>query len=401
MMPRLIAPLAAMLIAFCGVGAARADAGFDRWVQAFWTPAHEAGVSRATYEAAFRGLSPDPDILQKAQNQAEFVKPIGEYLDSAVSEKRVSHGRDMLARYGDLLGRIERAYGVDRYTLVAVWGMESFYGEVLDDPTIVRGTVRSLATLAYADRRRSRYARQQLIAALKIIQRGDVSAAAMTGSWAGAMGQTQFIPTTYNAYAVDFDGDGRRNIWTSPADALASTANYLRKSGWVSGKTWGYEVVLPPGFDARRAKGSRSLAAWQKLGLRRPGGATFPRPDETGVLAAPAGASGPAFIILRNHFVIRRYNNALAYALAVGHLADRLRGGGDFAQAWPGADQMLSPDEMAEVQLHLARVGLYDGAIDGKLGEGSRAAIRAFQSRRGMPADGAASRRLLEALRNS
>jgi membrane-bound lytic murein transglycosylase B len=400
MMQRFIAPLAAMLIAVCCGGRADADAGFDRWVQAFWEQAHAAGISRATYQAAFRGLTPDPEVLQKAQYQPEFVKPIWEYLASAVSEKRVSHGREMLSRYGDLLDRLERAYGVDRYTLVAVWGMESFYGEVLDDPTIVRGTVRSLATLAYGDRRRSRYARQQLVAALKIIQHGDISPGAMTGSWAGAMGQTQFIPTTYAAYAVDFDGDGRRNIWTSPVDALASTANYLRKSGWVSGKTWGYEVILPPQLDPRRVKGSRSLAAWQKLGVRRPGSNGFPRPDETAVLMAPAGANGPAFVMLRNHFVIRRYNNAMTYALAVGHLADRLRGGGEFSQAWAGAAQSLTPDEVAELQQHLARVGLYDGAIDGKLGAGSRAAIRAFQSGRGMPADGAASRRLLETLRS-
>lgn len=402
-MQRLFATLTAVLIGLGLAGSARADAGFDRWVQSFWTQARAGGVNRATYEAAFRGVSPDPEVLQKARYQPEFVKPIGDYLASVVSEKRVNNGRAMLVQYSGLLGRLEQAYGVDRHILVAIWGMESSYGEVLQDPTIVRSVVRSLSTLAYGDPRRGRFARQQLIAALKIVQHGDVTVGGLTGSWAGAMGHTQFIPTTYNAYAVDFDRDGRRNIWTSPTDALASAANYLRKAGWQTGKTWGYEVVLPRGFDYRLAKGgpSRPLAQWQKLGVSRAGGEGFPRADEKGVLLAPAAANGPAFLALRNHFVIRRYNNAMAYALGVGHLADRLRGGGGFVQAWPAGEWQLSEADMAEVQQHLARFGLYAGAIDGKLGAGSRAAIRAFQSGRGMVADGAVGPRLLEALRNS
>jgi membrane-bound lytic murein transglycosylase B len=394
--------VATILIAACLSGAARADAGFDAWVRDFWPVAQAEGISRATYESAFRGVSPDPEVLEKAQHQAEFVKPLWEYLASAASEKRVANGREMLAQYRPALDRIEQAFGVDRHILVAIWGMESSYGEALTNPKIVKGVIRSLATLAYADPRRGKFGRQQLIATLRILERGDISLAGLTGSWAGAMGHTQFIPTTYQAYAVDFDGDGRRNVWTSPVDALASAANYLRESGWLAGKTWGYEVVLPQKFDYRITDDdtARPLAEWARLGVVRARGEGFPRPDDKAVLLAPAGARGPAFLLLRNHFVIKRYNNATAYAIGVGHLADRLRGGDAFVQAWPSSDRPLNTAELAELQEHLARVGLYEGSIDGKIGPRSRAAIRAFQSGRGMVADGFAGLQLLETLRS-
>jgi len=381
-------------------GSGRADPGFDRWVQDFWPVARSEGIERSTYEAAFAGITPDPAVLEKARFQPEFVKPMWDYVASAASEKRVATGRRMLAEWRPVLDRIEAAYGVDRHILVAIWGMESSYGEVLGDPKVVKSVVRSLATLAYSDPRRARFARQQLIAALQIVERGDISLAGLTGSWAGAMGHTQFIPTTYLAYAVDFDGDGRQSVW-NPTDALASAGNYLQKSGWVSGKSWGYEVVLPADFDygLADAEATRTLAEWERMGVRRPRGEGYPRPDDKATLLAPAGAGGPAFLLLRNHFVIKRYNNATAYALGVGHLADRLRGSDGFAQAWPTAERPLTPGESAELQGHLARFGLYEGAIDGKLGPRSRAAIRAFQSGRGLVADGFAGLRLLEALR--
>jgi len=381
-------------------GSGRADPGFDRWVQDFWPVARSEGIERSTYEAAFAGITPDPAVLEKARFQPEFVKPMWDYVASAASEKRVATGRRMLAEWRPVLDRIEAAYGVDRHILVAIWGMESSYGEVLGDPKVVKSVVRSLATLAYSDPRRARFARQQLIAALQIVERGDISLAGLTGSWAGAMGHTQFIPTTYLAYAVDFDGDGRQSVW-NPTDALASAGNYLQKSGWVSGKSWGYEVVLPADFDygLADAEATRTLAEWERMGVRRPRGEGYPRLDDKATLLAPAGAGGPAFLLLRNHFVIKRYNNATAYALGVGHLADRLRGSDGFAQAWPTAERPLTPGESAELQGHLARFGLYEGAIDGKLGPRSRAAIRAFQSGRGLVADGFAGLRLLEALR--
>jgi membrane-bound lytic murein transglycosylase B len=394
--------LAAILFGVSLFGAARADAGFDRWVADFWPVAAAEGVSRATYEAAFQGVTPDPAVLEKASAQPEFVTPLWEYVSARVSEERIAGGREMLARHGALLDNLESRYGVDRHILVSIWGMESFYGEALSNPKIVKGVIRSLATLAYADPRRGKFGRQQLLAALKILERGDISVAGMTGSWAGAMGHTQFIPTTYEAYAVDADGDGRRDIWNSVADALGSAANYLREAGWVGGKTWGYEVVLPADFDYRLADsgGKRTIAEWSGLGVRRAGGEDFPRSGDQAELLAPAGAGGPAFLMLRNHFVIKRYNNATSYSLAVGHLADRLRGGGPFAQSWPTGERPLTAGESAELQQHLARVGLYSGAIDGQIGPQSRAAIRAYQSRRGMVADGFAGLQLLEALRS-
>jgi membrane-bound lytic murein transglycosylase B len=401
-MMRHLQVFAIFALVLLSTGSGRADPGFNRWVQDFWPAAQAEGISRATFEVAFSGVTPDPEVLQKASNQAEFVKPMWDYVASAASEKRVATGRQMLAQHRALLDRIEAAYGVDRHILVAIWGMESSYGEVLGNPKIVKSVVRSLATLGYADPKRGKFGRQQLIAALKILQNGDVSPAGLTGSWAGAMGHTQFIPTTYLAYAVDFDGDGRRSVWNE-ADALASAGHYLKKSGWVGGRTWGYEVALPPDFDYRLvdAEATHSLAAWERMGVRRAGGEAFPRADDNAVLIAPAGAAGPAFLMLRNHFVIKRYNNATAYALGVGHLADRLRGGGPFVQAWPQAERPLSRDESAELQTHLMRAGLYAGAIDGKIGPGSRAAIRAFQARRGWIADGFAGVRLLQTLRSS
>ena len=393
---------ATLLIATMTITAGKADPGFDRWVQEFWPAAQAEGISRATYDAAFRGVTPDPEVLEKARYQPEFVKTLGEYVQSAVSDKRIETGRAMLRQHGPLLQALEQRYGVDKHILVAIWGMESSYGEVLDNPKIVRSVVRSLATLAYADQRRANFGRQQLLAALKILERGDIGLAQFTGSWAGAMGHTQFIPTTYNAYAVDFDGDGRRDIWSSPVDALASAANYLNESGWVAGRPWGYEVVLPQGFDYGLADEdtTKSVGDWERLGVRRASGEGFPRPDDNAVLLVPAGAAGPAFLMLRNHFVIKRYNNATSYALAIGHLADRLRGGASFAQQWPTSDRPLRGDELMELQQHLARRGLYQGAIDGKIGPMSRSAIRSFQSRNGMVADGYTGVNLLQALRS-
>jgi membrane-bound lytic murein transglycosylase B len=391
-----------VLLGFGFATGAWADAGFDRWVRDFWPNAQAAGISRAVYDVAFRGLTPDPEVLEKARHQPEFATPLWDYVSTRVSGKRIADGRAMLTKHRALLDGIERAHGVDRHILVAIWGMESSYGEVLDDPKIVKNVIRSLATLAYADPRRKRFGAQQLVAALKILERGDISLARMTGSWAGAMGHTQFIPTTYEAYAVDSDGDGRRDIWNSEADALGSAANYLRRAGWVPGRTWGYEVILPGNFDYRLAEDGkpRTLGDWARRGVIRAHGAAFPRPDDNAELVAPAGARGPAFLMLRNHFVIRRYNNSTAYSLAVGHLADRLRGGGELMQTWPAGERPLTPQESVELQQHLAKAGYYEGEIDGKIGPQSRAAIRAYQTSVGMVADGFAGLQLLETLRN-
>lgn len=379
---------------------AAADAGFARWIKSFWPSASAAGISADTFNSAFYGVTPDPEVIEKAQYQPEFVKPMAQYVDQAVSDRRLEDGRRKLAEHRQLLDAIERTYGVDRHIVVAIWGMESSYGQVLDNPKIIKGVIRSLATLAYADSRRSGFAKKQLLASLRILQRGDVTFAGMTGSWAGAMGHTQFIPTTFEAYAVDFDGDGRRNVW-DVTDALASAASYLNEAGWQSGKTWGYEVDLPAGFDFSLADGDRSytIAEWQKHGIRRAAGQPFPRSDDNAILVLPVGANGPAFLMLRNHFVIKRYNNATAYALAIGHLADRLRGGAPFVSAWNVDERRLLHSEREELQQRLAQRGFYNGKIDGKIGPKSRMAIRAFQSRAGLVPDGFAGLSLLSQLR--
>ncbi|MDX5594713.1 lytic murein transglycosylase [Pseudovibrio sp. SPO723] len=382
-------------------GSAWADAGFDRWVQGFWPEARKAGISQNLYVDVFRGMTPDPDVIRKAEDQPEFTRAIWQYLDSAVSDKRIENGQRMLDEWGGWLDQIEARYGVSRYVVVAIWGMESSYGQVLDNPKIVKHTIRSLATLAYKGGKRSRFGRTQLIAALKILQNGDVTHGDMVGSWAGAMGHTQFIPTTYLAHAVDVTGDGRRDIWNTIPDALGSTAAYLRDSGWNTGKTWGYEVKLAPGFNYTLAdmKTKRTLAQWSQLGVQRVGGRAFPRPSDQAMLYLPAGAKGPAFLMLDNFRVIKRYNNANAYALAVGHLSDRLMGFGEFSSSWPRGDRPLNLQERSEVQRLLNRGGYSVGKVDGKIGPNTKRGVMAYQKSRGMTPDGYVSLDLLSRLK--
>jgi membrane-bound lytic murein transglycosylase B len=370
-----------------------------QWVKAFWPTAHDAGISRSVYDRALNNFRPDPEVLQKARAQLEFNRRIWDYLDLTVTDYRIAAGQKLLRDNARLLSRIEARYGVDRHILVAIWGMETSYGEVLENAAKLKNTIRSLATLAYDGGDRAKFGRTQLVAALKILQRGDISLAGMTGSWAGAMGHTQFIPTTYQAYAVDWNGDGKRDIWNSPADALASAANYLHKSGWQTGKTWGYEVTVPRGINPNQAGRSHTLAQWQAVGVRRANGDGFPRPADSGTLFMPAGTKGPAFVLLTNFRVLKRYNNADAYALAVGHLADRLKGYGPVRGTWPGSEMELDQAAREEVQRLLMVRGFYDGKIDANLGSGSQAAIRAFQVSIGVEADGQPTLRLLQQLR--
>ena len=367
------------------------------WVQSFWPAARAAGVSRSVYDAALGDFQPDPDVIKRAATQAEFNMPIWNYIDMMVSEERINGGKAALAKYASTLSKIEERYGVDRYIVVAIWGMESLYGTALSNPKLVKNTIRSLATLVYSGGRLAKFARPQLVVALTIVQHGDVTIKGMVGSWAGAMGQTQFIPTTYSAFAVDFEGDGRRNIWTSAPDALASTANYLRKSGWRPGETGGYEVSLPKDFNLKRS-GSHTLADWHKLGVERVGGKAFPRPDDRASLFLPAGREAPVFLVLGNFQAIKHYNNANSYALAVGHLADRLRGSGPFLTAWPAHEPPLSQEERQKLQLLLTARGYYSGDVDGNIGSGSREAIKNYQLATGMKADGVETRGLLEML---
>jgi membrane-bound lytic murein transglycosylase B len=280
-----------------------------------WPAAKRRGVSRRVFDAAFAGLTPDPEVIRQAANQAEFKMPLADYLAKRVSERRIANGRAMKSTYAGRLAAIEKRYGVDRDILLAIWGLESNYGERKGDHNVVR----ALATLAVTGRRS--FGRSQLVAALRILQRGDIAPGQFVGSWAGAMGHTQFIPTTYIAYAVDWTGDGRRDIWNSISDALASTANYLARSGWQRGLSWGWRVKLPKGFSAR---GRRTLAQWQKLGVEPTGGGAMGPAGVTATLILPAGRNGPAFLVTRNFRAILAYNNATSYALAVGSLADRI-----------------------------------------------------------------------------
>ncbi|HEX2431266.1 MAG TPA: lytic murein transglycosylase [Aestuariivirgaceae bacterium] len=311
---------------------------FGRFVDDFWPEARRAGISRRIYERAFRGVGPDPSVLQLAQDQPEFKTPVSDYLSKRVTPQRIAAGQGMAQTYVATLDRIERRYGVDREILLAIWGMESNFGSHKGEMSVIR----SLATLAYTGSRR-KFGRSQLIAALRILQRGDIDADGFTGSWAGAMGHTQFIPTTYNAYAVDWTGDGRRDIWNSIEDALASTANYLAHSGWQRGLKWGYEVQLPARLDRRLIgePGRRSLAAWARLGVKPANGQGFGASDAGAYLVLPAGSGGPAFLVTRNFKAILKYNAAVSYALAVGHLGDRIGGADGLIASWPQDQRAL------------------------------------------------------------
>ncbi|WP_370691517.1 lytic murein transglycosylase [Affinirhizobium pseudoryzae] len=379
---------------------ARADTGFKTWVAKFYDTASASGISRSTYNKAFAGISgPDSDVLEKARYQPEFKSQIWDYLDSRVNPYTVRIGREMLARHGRTLAALENHFGVDKHILLAIWSMESNYGAVLENRDRLHHVPQALATLAWADPKRANFARKQLIAALKILQSGDVTPSHLTGSWAGAMGHTQFIPTSYLLYAVDADGDGRRDIWSSIPDALATSANLLAKNGWEGGKTWGYEAVLPSGA-ARYSGQTKTLAQWAALGFTRPNGKDFPRPSDRAELKLMAGSNGPAFLMLKNFFVIKRYNAADSYALAVGLLADEIAGFGGMTQAWPRPNGTLDIREKFELQSRLKELGYYDGEIDGNFGSGSKAAISAIQSRLGMDNTGEPSKTLLRALRN-
>jgi membrane-bound lytic murein transglycosylase B len=328
--------------------------------------------------------------------QAEFTKPIWEYLDGAASPDRIAGGRAERARLEPTLAAIERRYGVDRQAVLAIWGMETNYGGFRGDIPVVE----SLATLAYEGRRQA-WAEEQLLAALRILQAGDVTPARMRGSWAGAMGHTQFVPTSYLAFAVDFTGDGRRDVWgEDPTDALASAANYLARSGWRRGQPWGVEVRLPAGFNYGSADQSnvRPVADWRARGVTGRDGAPLPDHGPAAIIA-PAGASGPAFAVYQNFFVIKKYNNATSYAMGVGHLGDRIMGGAPIAGAWPRHERALSRTEKIELQTRLTASGYPAGKTDGVIGPDTIAAIRAYQTRAGLTPDGFATAQLLESLR--
>ncbi|WP_099826881.1 lytic murein transglycosylase [Oceaniglobus indicus] len=375
---------------------ARKARGFTDWSRDFRGRALAQGITAAVFDRAFDGIAYDPEVIRRDRNQSEFTKTIWAYLDTAVSDLRVSNGKAALARHDAVLSRIEADYGVDKEVVVAIWGLESAYGTFKGSSDVVQ----SLATLAY-DGRRGRFFEAQLIAALKILEAGDTDPRAMDGSWAGAMGHTQFIPTSYLTHAVDFTGDGKRDIWgDDPTDALASTAAYLKRHGWQKGQPWGVEVTLPDGFDYARAnRDTRMLPSdWARQGVVGVDGAAVTDHGRASVLL-PAGAQGAAFLVFDNFAVIERYNTADAYVIGVGHLADRIAGGAPIRAEWPRGDRALTFDERRELQRRLTAKGFDTKGIDGKIGPLTIQAVRQFQRSVDQAPDGYASLAILEKLR--
>ncbi|MBU0943219.1 MAG: lytic murein transglycosylase [Proteobacteria bacterium] len=376
-----------------------AEQSFQEWLEGFYSVAAENGISRDTYERTFAGVTAaDEEILKKAAYQAEFTTEIWDYLDTRVNPRSIDDGRIMAGVYGKTLQDVEARFGVEAPVLLAIWSMETNYGAVLLRSNRLYYVPRSLATLAYADKRRQKFARAQLLAVLEIVQAGEISIEQLTGSWAGAMGHTQFIPTSYLAYGVDMDGDGRRDIWNSIPDALATAANLLHKNKWKTGKNWGYEVRVPANGVLYKEE-TKTLAQWQELGFVRPHGQGFPQPEEKAVLKLLAGDTGPGFLMMRNFFIIKRYNNSDFYALSVCLLADRLAGRKKMVQAWPRPAGSLSVEEKFELQALLKEKGFYVGAVDGYLGSNTKKGIMEFQNKQGIRSDGKPTQELLKALR--
>jgi membrane-bound lytic murein transglycosylase B len=373
-----------------------AAAEFPACISRLWPMAARRGISRQTFEAYTATLTPDLRIMDLLDNQPEFTKAFWDYLDVLVTDERITKGRALLEKYRTTFDAVERAYGVDRYTITAIWGVETNYGTIAGDRPVLRST----ATLACIGRRQN-YFRDEFLSTLEILQHGDVPANKLVGSWAGAFGPTQFMPTAFKRYAVDFDHDGRRDVIDSMPDLIASTANNLKKDGWIRGETWGYEVVVPATFNFMLADHRQimTIRDWERAGITRAGGKSFPRPDDRAFLLVPAGVQGPGFLMLPNFRVIMKYNPAEAYALAIGYLADRLRGAAPFLQGWPRYERVLSRADRLELQELLARHGYDVGDPDGRLGARTRAAIRDFQAKIGRVPDGFASAGILDQLR--
>lgn len=370
--------------------------GWEAWVDAFRGRALGAGISASVFDSAFSVAGFTPGVVERDRNQTERVRTLEDYLALVAGDARVSEGRSRFSQYGALLRQIEGRFGVEAKVVAAVWGVESRYGTRRGSIPVISAT----STLAY-DGRRGAFFERQLLTALRIQQNGDIGPRAMTGSWAGAMGHTQFIPTTYEAYAVDFRGDGRRDIWQDdPTDGLASAANYLARSGWRRGQPWGVEVRLPDGFDyglTGRSNG-RSPDSWAALGVRDMGGQPVPN-HGTGSIIVPMGRSGPAFMIFSNYTVLSRYNNSEHYIIAVGYLSDRIAGGPPIRAGFPPDAQGLRLSERQEIQRRLAQAGYDPGDADGVIGDRTIAAIRAWEIANGRPVTGLATRDLLEGLR--
>lgn len=373
--------------------ASPASASFDIFLQRLWPQAQARGISRTTFDLAFRGVTPDASIVALTKKQSEFSAPIWSYLNNAVGGGRVQRGQAVAAENAAVLAQVEARYGVPKEVVLGVWGMETNFGSFKGSKDVIR----SLATLA-AIRYRGDFFRDELLTALELIQKGYVERDELRGSWAGAMGHTQFMPSSYMKYAVDWTGNGHADIWNSSSDAIASTANYLKSYGWVPGLPWGMEVSLPDGFDHRLDKAS--FAAFRSAGVRRADGRALPSSGE-GRLFYPAGHTGPVLLLTANFDVIKKYNSSDAYALAVGHLGDRIMGRAAIQADWPLKAARLDMAGTKDLQRRLKALGLYDHDADGRIGTGTREAVRRYQISVGEIADGYPTPALLTRMRGS
>lgn len=389
--------IAAAMLGMPLAGANAEELVFAECLQGLRGQAAAEDVSTAAFDRYIAGLQPDMSVLPLLDAQPEFSTPIWDYLAALVDARRIADGRAMLREHAAELDRVARTYGVDAETVVAVWGVESDYGKVFGK----RPLLQSLGTLSCFGRRQA-FFRGELFALLSLLQTGDLQSPGLTGSWAGAFGHTQFMPSTYKRIAVDFDGDGRRDLVGSIPDALASTANYLKQAGWRTGESWGYEVKLPSGFDTSLAgrKSKRPIDDWRTRGVLRVDGAALPDSDASASVLLPAGIAGPAFLVFRNFDAIYSYNAAESYALAIALLSDRLRGSDPLVAAWPTDDPGIDRDQRKQLQVLLLARGHAIGEADGAVGTLTRRAIAEEQRRLGFtPVDGRAGRKILEVLR--
>ncbi|MDE2446039.1 MAG: lytic murein transglycosylase, partial [Alphaproteobacteria bacterium] len=379
-------------------GHAQADAKFEAFIQTLWPAVKAAGFSRTLFDQAFAGITePDATVIKLANTQPEFKISTGDYLGTAVTPIRIDTGKSAMAKNDVLMRAIEKKYGVDRYTIMGIWGMESNFGK--DEGSM--SVMRSLATLIYSGNKKD-YARVQLLSAFRILKSGARTPSNFVGSWAGAMGHTQFIPSSYVSFAVDWNGDGKRDIWDTKEDALASTANYLAKAGWKNDRPWGWEVKLPDNFDRSLIGRAhwRTVSEWMKLGITQMNGKPFSAPQADSFVMIPQTINGPVFLVTRNFLAIMNYNQSHSYALAVGHLGDRIRGGAPFQATWPSAAVDLNPSQRVELQKRLNALGIETGgAADGRFGAQTYEAILTYQKKKGLPLDGQPTLKILDLLR--